>query len=125
FRSARHRPNQLLTDGDRVGSLQTIASPGHTPGHSSFLDTRDQTLIAGDAFVTQLGVTAAGAFKAYFPLPYLFSWNKIFAAKSAKRLCDTRPARLAVGHGRTVPSPVPAMNLAAEFALRQCGLMLD
>jgi glyoxylase-like metal-dependent hydrolase (beta-lactamase superfamily II) len=125
FRTAHHRPDRLLTDGDQVGSLRAIASPGHTPGHFSFFDTRDQTLIAGDAFITQLGVTAAGAWKAYFPLPYLFSWNKVLAAKSAKRLCDLGPARLAVGHGQTLKSPVSEMNRAAEFALRQCGPMLD
>jgi len=125
FRTARRRPNRLLADGDRVGSLLAVSSPGHSPGHFSFFDTRDQTLIAGDAFITQWGVTAAGAFKAYFPQPYLFSWNKVLAAKSAQRLLDLGPARLAVGHGLTLPSPVSEMKRAVELALQQCGLMLD
>lgn len=125
FRAARHRPNRLLADGERIGSLVAIASPGHTPGHFSFFDTRDRTLIAGDALTTQFGVTAAGAFKAYFPFPYLFSWNRSLAAKSAKRLRDLGPARLAVGHGATWPSPIPEMTRAVEFAFRQCGKMLD
>ena len=43
-------PDVLLNPGDRVGSLEVIASPGHTPGHVAFLDTRDRSLIAGDAF---------------------------------------------------------------------------
>jgi glyoxylase-like metal-dependent hydrolase (beta-lactamase superfamily II) len=125
FRTARRRPNRLLADGDRVGSLLAIASPGHSPGHFSFFDARDQTLIAGDAFITQWGVTAAGVFKWYFPQPYLFSWNRELAAKSAKRLLDLGPARLAVGHGLTLPSPVSEMKRAVDLALRQCGLMLD
>src|ERR687886_746883 len=48
------------TPGDRVGSLAVIVAPGHTPGHVAFLDTRDRTLIAGDAFQTRGGVAVAG-----------------------------------------------------------------
>jgi glyoxylase-like metal-dependent hydrolase (beta-lactamase superfamily II) len=125
FRTARRRPDRLLADGDRIGSLLAIASPGHSPGHFSFFDARDQTLIAGDVFITQWGVTAAGVFKWYFPQPYLFSWNKELAAKSAKRLLNLGPSRLAVGHGITLPSPVPEMKQAVNLAFRQCGLMLD
>ena len=44
------RPTRLVQEGDRVGSLEVIVTPGHTPGHCSFLDTRTGTLIAGDAF---------------------------------------------------------------------------
>src|SRR3954463_9670495 len=43
-------PDVRLAAGDRVGSLEVIASPGHTPGHVAFRDTRDGTLIAGDVF---------------------------------------------------------------------------
>ena len=49
-------PDVRLTAGDRVGSLEVIASPGHSPGHVSFVDTRDRTLIAGDAFTSIGGV---------------------------------------------------------------------
>ena len=51
------KPDVLLEPGDRVGSLEVIEAPGHTPGHVAFLDTRDRTLIAGDVFTT-LGGTA-------------------------------------------------------------------
>src|SRR5881392_3377835 len=44
------KPDVRLAPGDRVGSLEVVASPGHTPGHVAFLDTRDRSLIAGDAF---------------------------------------------------------------------------
>src|SRR5215472_16951949 len=43
-------PDVRLTAGHRVGSLEVIPSPGHSPGHVAFLDTRDQSLIAGDVF---------------------------------------------------------------------------
>src|SRR5262249_2680733 len=36
------RPDTLLAPGDRVGSLEVVAAPGHSPGHVAFLDTRDR-----------------------------------------------------------------------------------
>ena len=44
------KPELLLHEGDRIGSLEVISTPGHTPGHLAFLDTRDRAVIAGDAF---------------------------------------------------------------------------
>ncbi len=120
FPGVKLPPTILLRDGDRIGSLQSIFSPGHTPGHMSFLDVRDGSLIAGDAFTTQTGVLAAGTFKLLFPFPALFSWNREVAAESARKLRDPKPARLAVGHGKTIESPLAAMDQAVELAFRQC-----
>jgi len=120
FPGVKARPTILLKDGDRVGSLQAISSPGHTPGHMSFLDIRDGSLLAGDSFVNQMGLTAAGVFKLYFPMPALFSWNKELSALSARKLRDLKPARLAVGHGATLDSPLAAMDRAVELAFHQC-----
>jgi len=125
FPGVKLPPTILLRDGDRIGSLQAIFSPGHTPGHMSYLDVRDGSLIAGDAFTTQTGVLAAGTFKLLFPFPALFSWNREVAAESARKLRDFKPARLAVGHGRTVEAPLAAMDKAIELAFQQCGKMLD
>src|SRR2546423_12122762 len=54
------QPDVLLEPGDRVGSLEVIETPGHTPGHVAFLDTRDRTLIAGDVLTTLGGVAGGG-----------------------------------------------------------------
>jgi glyoxylase-like metal-dependent hydrolase (beta-lactamase superfamily II) len=125
FPGAKSQPTLLLNDGDRVGSLQAIFSPGHTPGHFAFLDVRDGSLIAGDAFTTQTGVLAAGTFKLLFPFPALFSWNREVAAESARKLHSLKPERLAVGHGKIIESPLAAMDRAIELAFHQCGKMLD
>jgi len=125
FPGVKSRPAFLLNDGDRVGSLQAVFSPGHTPGHMAYLDVRDGSLIAGDAFTTQMGLIAAGVFKFYFPFPLLFSWNRECAAESAKKLRNVKPARLAVGHGETIESPLAAMDQAIELAFQQCGKMLN
>ncbi len=125
FPGVKSRPTRVLNDGDRVGSLQAIFSPGHTPGHMAFLDVRDGSLIAGDAFTTQMGLIAAGVFKFYFPFPALFSWNREVAAESARKLCVSKPERLAVGHGKTIESPLAAMDKAMELAFHQCRKTRD
>ena len=124
FPGVKSDPTLLLEDGDRVGSLRGVFCPGHTPGHMAFLDVRDGTLIAGDAFTTQTGVVAAGVFKFHFPFPALFSWNKQRSAESVKKLRDLKPARLAVGHGTTIESPLSGMEKAVELAFRQCAKLL-
>jgi glyoxylase-like metal-dependent hydrolase (beta-lactamase superfamily II) len=125
FPGVKLPPTILLNDRDRIGSLQAVFSPGHTPGHMSYLDVRDGSLIAGDAFTTTTGVLAAGTFKLLFPFPAIFSWNREVSAESARKLRDFKPIRLAVGHGNTIESPLAAMDQAIELAFRQCGKMLD
>src|SRR5215207_9617947 len=44
YPEVKTRPTRELAPGDRVGSLEVIAAPGHTPGHVAFLDPRDRTL---------------------------------------------------------------------------------
>ena len=119
FTGAKSRPSRLLVEGERIGSLGAVSSPGHTPGHTAFLDVRDNALIAGDAFTTQTGVVVAGVFKALFPFPALFSWNAVLAAKSAAKLRRLNPSLLAVGHGPSIPSPAQQMDAALEEAFRQ------
>jgi glyoxylase-like metal-dependent hydrolase (beta-lactamase superfamily II) len=119
FTGAKSAPNRLLAEGDCIGSLVAVASPGHTPGHMAYLDVRDAALIAGDAFTTQTGLVVAGVFKPFFPFPALFSWNALLSAKSAAKLRNLNPSMLAVGHGETIISPRRSMDLALKVAFRQ------
>lgn len=41
-------PTRELEDGDRIGRLQAVWTPGHTPGHLCFLDSRSGKLLVGD-----------------------------------------------------------------------------
>jgi len=114
-------PTRLLNAGDTVGSLEVIASPGHTPGHVAFLDHRDNTLIAGDAFSTQGGISTAGTLKLLFPLPAMATWSKLTGLHSAEALVALKPSRLAIGHGKVLDNPVPAMEQAIAEAKRKLG----
>ncbi|MCB0096472.1 MAG: MBL fold metallo-hydrolase [Caldilineaceae bacterium] len=109
-------PTRLLAPGDHIGSLEVIATPGHTPDHLSFLDARDGSLIAGDAFQTKAGIAVAGTVRWLFPLPAWATWHKATALRSAQRLLDRQPTRLAVGHGAVLEQPQAAMLQAIEAA---------
>ena len=104
--------DRLVDSGDRVGSLIMIPSPGHTPGHVAWLDTRDRTLLAGDAFVMTGGLAVAGVMRAWFPFPTLSTWHRPWALESARALTALRPTRLAVGHGAVLDAPHGAMQRA-------------
>lgn len=122
YRAVRTRPTRLLQPGDRVGSLRVVASPGHTPGHVAFLDTRDGALIAGDAFATLGGIAVAGTVRWMFPLPAMATWDRATALASARVLLGQNPSLLAVGHGAALRIPGVAMDRAiaeAERGLRR------
>ena len=106
------KPTLLLHEGDRIGSLEVIATPGHTPGHFAFLDTRDRMVIAGDAYQTQGGVAVSGTIEILFPLPALATWHKGLALESARKLLALQPSALAVGHGRVLNHPQAEMEHA-------------
>lgn len=113
------QPTRLLKAGDRIGSLEVIASPGHTPGHLAFFDHRDRTLIAGDAYSTKAGIATGGTLRLLFPFQALATWYKPLSIRSAEALAALRPARLAVGHGAVIENPVPAMQRAIAEARRR------
>lgn len=110
------RPTTLLVPGDRVGSLEVHAAPGHTPGQIALFDPRERTLIAGDAWVTLGGVQAVGKPNWRFPFPSLVSWHRPTALATARTLRGLEPARLACGHGRVLEAPTGEMERALEGA---------
>jgi glyoxylase-like metal-dependent hydrolase (beta-lactamase superfamily II) len=95
-------PSALLSDGEVYGSFLVVATPGHTPGHLSFLDTRSGTLISGDALTGVGGVRVAGDAPASFPLPNFGTWHRPTALESARKLLQLEPKRIVFGHGRPV-----------------------
>jgi glyoxylase-like metal-dependent hydrolase (beta-lactamase superfamily II) len=119
WKTAKTQPTRELSPGDRVGSLEVVAAPGHTPGQVAFFDATDRTLIAGDAFQTRAGIAVSGVIRPLFPFPALATWSLPSALESARRLRALSPSRLAVGHGPVIEDPVEAMNHAVEAAERK------
>jgi glyoxylase-like metal-dependent hydrolase (beta-lactamase superfamily II) len=115
------RPDVLLEPGDRVGSLEVVAAPGHTPGHVAFLDHRDRSLIAGDVFTTIGGAAVASHFTFPFPLAAMATWNKELNLESARSLQALEPRLLAVGHGPALADPGAATSRAIARAHRALG----
>jgi glyoxylase-like metal-dependent hydrolase (beta-lactamase superfamily II) len=114
-------PDIRLSGGDRVGSLEVVATPGHTPGHVSFLDTRDRSLIVGDVFTSYGRLAVSSHFYLRFPFATIATWNRPRNVESARQLRAMNPTALAVGHGPIVQAPDAAMGQAitrAEQAAR-------
>jgi len=109
-------PDVRLTGGERIGSLEVIPTPGHTPGHVSLLDTRDQTVIVGDVFTSIGGLAVSNHFNLRFPLAAIATWDKTKDLESAQRLRALGPSMLVVGHGGPVRNPTQAMDEAIAGA---------
>ena len=113
-KNLKTRANVLLNEGDQVGSLTAIETPGHTPGSMSFIDVRTKALIAGDAFQTRGGIAVAGDMLPWFPFPAFGTWSKHTALASAKKLIEFEPSLLAIGHGEILENPVKRMEQAIK-----------
>ena len=111
-------PTRLFQPGDTIGSLQVLASPGHTPGHVAFFDPRDKTLITGDTYNTQAGIVTGGTRRLLFPFHSMATWHKTTTLHSAEAHIKLNPSRLATGHGPVLTNPVPAMQQAIDEAHR-------
>ncbi|HEY2742292.1 MAG TPA: MBL fold metallo-hydrolase [Gaiellaceae bacterium] len=112
------QPDVLLEPGDRVGSLEVVEAPGHTPGHVAFLDTRDRSLLAGDVFTTLGGTAVSSHFTLPFPLAAMATWDRERNLESARRLRGLEPQLLAVGHGDALRDPESETVRAIERAHR-------
>jgi glyoxylase-like metal-dependent hydrolase (beta-lactamase superfamily II) len=115
------RANILLKEGDLIGSLTAIETPGHTPGSMSFIDLRTKALIAGDALQTRGGMAVAGDIVPWFPFPAFGTWSKETALTSVRKLVGYQPDLLAVGHGEMVMNPVKEMEQAIKHLERKIG----
>jgi len=106
------KPTRLLIEGDTVGSLRCIDTPGHIPGHMSFLDERDGTLFAGDALVAMGELNVSNHAPWFFPFPKFVTWNAEVAVSSAEKLLAYPIERFACGHGPVRSGGIPALRQA-------------
>jgi glyoxylase-like metal-dependent hydrolase (beta-lactamase superfamily II) len=121
LRGCDTRPTRTVVEGERIGSLEVVASPGHTPGHVAFRDSRDGTLYCGDVFSTRGGIETSARANPRFPLVVMGTWHRPSVLESAQKLRDLEPTRLAPGHGPILDDPTTAMDAAIARARRALG----
>ena len=114
-------PDVRLSGGERIGSLEALASPGHTLGHMAFLDTRDGSLFCGDVFTAYGRPSVSNHFYWRFPLAYGATQDRAADLASARRLRALDPSRLLAGHGPALSMPAAAMDAALARSARALG----
>lgn len=112
------KPDVQLAGGERIGSLEVIATPGHTPGHLAFLDVRDRTLLAGDTLSSYWRAEVPNRLSQPFPLAAMGTQDPTEIVESARLLRRLDPALLLVGHGPAVHEPGAAIDAAIARAGR-------
>jgi glyoxylase-like metal-dependent hydrolase (beta-lactamase superfamily II) len=102
---------------------QRMPTPGHTPGHVSFLRSADRVLITGDAVVTMEVNSLSGLVRRRTRLsgpPWYTTWKSAAARESIAKLAAVEPTVLAGGHGVPMTGPGAARALSA-LARRASG----
>lgn len=99
---------RTFNDGDRIGSLRALFTPGHTPGHMSFLDERSGAVMTGDAMVALGALRVVGDGKGLGVIGDWFTWHKITALQSALRIATLNPEIVLCGHGGPVTRDLKA-----------------
>jgi glyoxylase-like metal-dependent hydrolase (beta-lactamase superfamily II) len=92
----KHPPctvDSTLNEGDTVGPVRVLHTPGHTPGHLAFWWPEHRVLFAGDAIATY------PVFEAGWPA---FNLNPTQQQTSLRRMADLGAEVLAVGHGEPI-----------------------
>ncbi|MDG6256527.1 MAG: MBL fold metallo-hydrolase [Methanomicrobiaceae archaeon] len=101
-------PDRTLSDGDRIGDLEVIHTPGHTPGSVCLYDRDHAVLFSGDT------VFAGGGFgRCDFPYGSMQALRT-----SLERLGTLRVEELYPGHGEPVTA---GAGRHIEAALRFIG----
>jgi glyoxylase-like metal-dependent hydrolase (beta-lactamase superfamily II) len=114
--TVRTRADRRLKPGDRVGSLEVVATPGHTPGHVAYLDTRDRAVIAGDTFTSYGRLMTSDRLRLPFPLAAAASWSGEQVLASAQTVRALAPSVMVVGHGPVVRDPIVKIDKALALA---------
>jgi glyoxylase-like metal-dependent hydrolase (beta-lactamase superfamily II) len=109
-RSPGIAPDIVLAEGDIIGELTVLHTPGHTPGSICLFSERDLVLISGDT------VFSDGCFGRYdFP-----GGNRMELARSLNRLSLLDVEGLYPGHGEPVEQG-GSRHIAAAQELMKSG----
>ena len=87
------RVDEQVTDGEMIGSLKVIHTPGHTPGHISLYYEKDKLLLGADSIYKHV----FGAEGMYISAPQV-SIDPVTAIVSAQRLSKVNFDKLLMAH---------------------------
>lgn len=93
---SNHKPaqvDQLIDEGDQIGPVRVLHTPGHTPGHLAFYYPEKRALFTGDAFVTWPLICPG------WPNAML---NEKQTWASLRRLAELDVQAIGVGHGNPI-----------------------
>jgi len=85
--------DEQVSDGDMIGSLKVIHTPGHTPGHISLYYEKDKLLLGADSIYKHV----FGAEGMYISAPQV-SIDPVTAIVSAQRLSKVNFDKLLMAH---------------------------
>jgi glyoxylase-like metal-dependent hydrolase (beta-lactamase superfamily II) len=85
--------DEQVADGDMIGSLKVIHTPGHTPGHISLYHEQDRILFGADTIYKHV----FGAEGMYIS-PAVVSIDPVTAAVSAQRLSKVKFDKLLMSY---------------------------
>ena len=109
-RSPGIAPDIVLAEGDMIGELLILHTPGHTPGSICLWSEREKVLISGDTVFTD------GAFGRYD----FFGGSRKELASSLERLSVLDVEGLYPGHGEPVDCG-GRLHIAAATSLMKSG----
>lgn len=99
------QPTRLLSDGDKIGSLEVIETRGHTVGSISLYNQEEGIMVVGDAIQTRDGIVIAGDKRLLFPFPTYATSSIKESIITAKRIVSMKINCLATGHGKLAYNP--------------------
>lgn len=101
FRPQVPQTVQKLPDAAKVGGIQSIPAPGHTPGHTMFMF--EDLLFVGDLFAHEKGKLKT--------MPSFGNWDHLQAQRRLALLETLQPRLLCPAHG----SPIEYNDKVRDF----------
>jgi glyoxylase-like metal-dependent hydrolase (beta-lactamase superfamily II) len=94
-----HPVARRLREGERIGSFEVIAFPGHTPGMIGLWRESDRVVLCADAMRTMnlfTGLPQVGE------MPDMFTVDKAESQRSIRKLAALEARTVCPGHGRAL-----------------------
>lgn len=113
----KHPPcvvDESIREGDKVGSVEVIHAPGHTPGHIGFWWPERRALLAGDAVAT---------YPMFSPGWPAFNLNVHQQDATLHKFIDLAPEFVGVGHGDPITSDATERLRVMVKAAERKGLL--